>query len=283
MTEFADKVAIIVGGASGVGRATAEALGRLGCRLVIADLGCAPDGTGHDPDVVADTAQQLEDAGAEVLALALDAAEPASAHQLVEAALARFGRVDLGVYCAGFHHERALLRGDGEAELERVLAVHLFGAMRFTQELARALVAAKSAGSIVLATSAAGFFGSAGHGALAVASGGLVGFVKTAATELRRHKIRVNALVPTARTRLTEQLPLFASIRAESLTPGHVAQGICHLLSEAAADVLGEVIGVAGGRIYAFRHAETSGAFLEGDTLPSLASIAASWRDVTRR
>jgi len=282
MTEFADKVAIVVGGASGVGWATAQALAGLGCRLVIADLGCAADGTGHDPDVVSRAAQQLETAGAQVLPLALDAAQPGGAHELVLAALARFGRVDFGVYCAGFHHERALLR-DSEAELERVLAVHLFGAVRFTRELARALIAAKAGGSIVLATSAAGFFGSAGHSAMAVAGGGLVGFVKTAATELRRHKVRVNALVPTARTRLTEQLPLFTSIRAESLTPAHVAQGICHLLSEAAADVLGEVIGVAGGRIYAFRHAETSGAFLEGDAPPSLASIAASWRDVTRR
>lgn len=282
MAEFADKVAIVVGGASGVGLATALALGRLGCRLVVADLGCEVDGTGHDPSVVSEAAQQLEAAGVQVLALDLDAAQPGTAEQLVEAALARFGRVDLGVYCAGFHHERALLRRN-EAELERVLAVHLLGPMRFAQELARALIAAKAGGSIVLATSAAGFFGSAGHSALAVAAGGLVGFVKTAATELRRHKIRVNAVVPTARTRLTEQLPLFASIRAESLTPAHVAQGICHLLSEAAADVLGEVIGVAGGRIYAFRHAETSGAFLEGDAPPSLASIAASWRDVTRR
>jgi NAD(P)-dependent dehydrogenase (short-subunit alcohol dehydrogenase family) len=282
MTEFSSKVAVIVGGASGVGLATAKALGSLGCRLVIADLGCAIDGTGHDPDVVSRAAQELEALGVEVLALPLDAAEPSTAKVLIDAAIARFGRVDLGVYCAGFHHERALLR-TVDAELERVLAVHLFGPMRFAQELARALIAAKTGGSIVLATSAAGFFGSAGHSAIAVAGGGLVGFVKTAATELRRHNIRINALVPTARTRLTEKLPLFATIRTDSLTPEHVAQGFCHLLSTAAVDVHGEVIGVAGGRIYAFRHAETSGAFLEGEQPPSLASIAASWRDVTRR
>jgi NAD(P)-dependent dehydrogenase (short-subunit alcohol dehydrogenase family) len=135
----------------------------------------------------------------------------------------------------------------------------------------------------VLVSSASGFFGSAGQSALAMAAGGLIGFVKTAATELRRHKIRVNAVVPTARTRLTAQLPLFESIRSDSLTPEHVAQGICHLLSDAAQDVLGEVIGIAGGRIYAYRHAETSGAFLEDSAPPSLASIAAAWRDVSRR
>jgi hypothetical protein len=77
-------------------------------------------------------------------------------------------------------------------------------------------------------------------------------------------------------------LPLFEAIREDSLTPEHVAQVVCHLLSSAARDVHGEAIGVAGGRIYAFRHAETSGAFLEGPPA-TLAAIAAAWRDVTRR
>jgi NAD(P)-dependent dehydrogenase (short-subunit alcohol dehydrogenase family) len=282
MSEFADKVALIVGGANGVGLAVAQALGQLGCRLVIADLGCATDGLGHDPDVVHAAARSLEQAGNQVLALPLDSAAPDSASQLVKAARDHFGRVDLGVYCAGYHRDRTFLRESDEA-LERVIAVHLLGALRFSRELTRALIEAKQPGSIVLATSAAAFLGSAGQSAHAIAAGGLVGFVKTAATELRRHKIRVNAVVPTARTRLTAELPLFASIRDDSLTAEHVAQGICHLLSDAASDVQGEAIGIAGGRIYAFRHSETSGAFLEGDGPPSLAAIAASWRDVVRR
>lgn len=282
MSEFADRVAVVVGGASGVGLAVAHALTKLGCRIVIADLGCAPDGAGHDPDVVARAAQELEQAGAQVLGLALDSAQPESARVLVEAAVARFGQVDLGVYCAGYHHDRALLR-TSEAEYQRVIDVHLLGATRFAREMARALLGAKRPGSIVLATSASAFLGSAGQSAHAIAAGGLVGFVKTAATELRRQHVRINAVVPTARTRLTDKLPLFASIRADSLSAEHVAQGICHLLSDAARDVQGEVIGVAGNRIYAFRHAETSGAFLDAEGPASLAEIEASWRDVTRR
>ncbi|MDB4975510.1 MAG: Dehydrogenase [Myxococcaceae bacterium] len=282
MSEFAEKVAIVVGGAQGVGKATAQALARLGARVLIADLGSAPDGSGSDPEIVARAAEELSRAGGEVAGLFLDVSVPGAAKQLIEAAQARFGRVDHGIYCAGFAHDRALLRTQ-DSELEHVLGVHLLGAIRFTHELARALIAAKTGGSIVLATSPSAFFGSAGQSAMAAAAGGLVGFVKTAATELRRHHIRVNAVVPTARTRLTAQLPLFESIRADSLTPEHVAQGICHLLSDAAADVRGEVIGMAGGRIYAFRHAETSGAFLEDGSLPSLETIAAAWRDVSRR
>lgn len=281
MSEFADQVAVIVGGAHGVGRATALSLARLGVRLVIADAGTGSDGEGRDPEVVAALAHELSSSGAQVLALPLDVSAPEAASTLVQAAIERFGRLDHGVYCAGFHHDRALLR-TGDDELSRVLAVHLFAPVRFARELARSLIAGQHGGSIVLASSASGFFGSAGQSSLAIAAGGLAGFVRTAATELRRHKVRLNVVVPTARTRLTEQLPLFTSIKPESLSPEHVAQGIVHLLSPAAADVQGEIIGVAGGRIYAFRHAETSGAYLEGAP-PSLEAIAGAWRDVTRR
>ncbi len=279
MSEFEEKVAIIVGGANGVGLATARSLVGLGARLVIADAGTGIDGEGRDAERVAQVARELgED---KVLGLPLDASAPDTASALAQHAIERFGRVDHGVYCAGFHHDRQLLRTTDD-ELERVLGVHLFAPLRFARELSRSLIAGQRGGGIVLASSASGFFGSSGQSSLAVAAGGLAGFARTAATELRRHKVRLNVVVPTARTRLTEQLPLFASIKPESLSPEHVAQCIVHLLSDAAADVQGEVLGVAGGRIYAFRHAETSGAYLEGNP-PSLADIAASWRDVTKR
>ncbi|MDB4985654.1 MAG: Dehydrogenase [Myxococcaceae bacterium] len=281
MSEFAEKVAIVAGGAQGIGRAVAHTLAGLGARVLIGDVGSLPDGSGQDPLFVAQAAEELGRDGAQVSSLVVDTGQPDAARRLLQSALASYGRVDLGVYSAGFLHDRALLRTTA-AELEHVLAVHLLGAIRFTNELARAMISAKTAGSIVLATSSSAFFGSAGQSAMAAAAGGLIGFVKTAATELRRHNIRVNAVVPTARTRLTAQLPLFTSIRPDSLTPEHVAQGICHLLSDAASDVRGEVVGIAGGRIYAFRHAETSGAFLEDSSPPSLSAIAEAWRDVSR-
>lgn len=279
MSEFEQKVGIVIGGANGVGAASARSLVGLGMRLVIADAGTGPDGQGRDPEAVLRIARELgED---KVLGLALDVTEPEAPSTLVQRAIERFGRVDHGVFCAGFHHDRQLLR-TSEDELMRVLELHLFAPMRFARELSRSLIAGQRGGSIVLASSASGFFGSAGQTSLAVAAGGLAGFVRSASTELRRHKVRVNVVVPTARTRLTEQLPLFASIKPESLSAEHVAQAIAHLLSDAGAEVQGEVLGVAGGRIYAFRHAETSGAYLEGNP-PSLADIAASWREVTKR
>ena len=281
MSEFAERVGIVVGGGGGIGRAVAEALAQMGARLAIVDRGTEPDGTGGDPEIAAGTVRALEALGTRAIALPLDATDPESARSAIAATKEAFGHVDFGVYCAGFHHERPLLRTRDD-ELARVLDLHLIAPTRFARELARTLVADKRPGSIVLATSGAAFVGSAGQSALATAAGGVVGFVRTAATELRRHDVRINAVVPTARTRQTAHLPLFASIRADSLTPEHVAQVVAHLLSNDARDVHGEAIGVAGGRIYTFRHIETSGAFLEGPP-PSLAAIGAAWRDVTRR
>ncbi|HEY6880069.1 MAG TPA: SDR family oxidoreductase, partial [Polyangiales bacterium] len=133
MSEFAEQVAIIVGAANGVGRATARSLARLGAKLVLVDAGTGIDGEGRDPEPVQALARELGEETA--LPLALDVALPDTAKLLVQQAIERFGRVDHGVYCAGFHHERALLRTSDD-DLERVLGVHLYAPVRFARELA---------------------------------------------------------------------------------------------------------------------------------------------------
>ena len=168
-----------------------------------------------------------------------------------------------------------------DEDLDSLLDVHVRGAFRFTRDLGRALVDQRQGGSIVLCASTAAFFGTAAQAGAAAAAGAVASLARTAATELRRQGIRVNGLVPTARTRLTEDLPLFRSIRSDSLSAEHVANVVCHLLSDAAQDVHGELIGVAGGRIYAFRISETSGLFKEGPPV-EWGELAASWREVTR-
>lgn len=257
------KVAIVVGGGRGIGMATVRALSRAGAAIVVQDLGCDPEGEHPDPKVAASLASELVKQGGRAIASDTDITAPGAAAQVVKLALDTFGQVDAGVYCAGLSLERPLLRTSDD-ELQRVLDVHVSGAARFTRELARSLLAQKRPGSILLMSGAAGFFGTSGQCAYATAAAAVAGFARTAASELRRHQIRVNALAPTARTRLTERLPLFRSIRPDSLTTEHVAQVAAFLVSDAASEIQGEVLGVAGGRIYGLRSLETSGVFLEG-------------------
>lgn len=280
MGRFQNKVCIVFGGGRGIGRATALALAREGARLVINDLGCGTDGQGHDPDVAEAVADEVRALGTEALALSYDARAPDASRLLLSAAREAFGQVHAGFYCAGVARDRPLLRTTDE-DLDTLLDIQLRGAFRFTRELARVFVEQKKGGSVVLCSANTAFFGATAQTAQAAAHGGVASFARTAATELRRHGIRVNCLIPTARTRLTQELPLFQSIRADSLTPEHVAQVVCHLLSDAAQDVNGELVGVAGGRIYTIRIGETSGAFREGAPA-SLDEIAASFREVTR-
>jgi NAD(P)-dependent dehydrogenase (short-subunit alcohol dehydrogenase family) len=277
---FTNKVFLVVGGGRGIGRATAIALARGGAKVVLDDLGCAVDGTGHDPDVAPAVAAEISALGGEAIALSHDAAAPDAARRMIAAATEAFGPVHGGFYCAGIMRERPLLRMD-DADLDALLNVHVRGAFRFTRELGRTLVEQRQGGSIVLSGAASGFFGSQGQAGAAAAGGALASFTRTAATELRRHHVRVNCLIPTARTRMTEQLPLFQSIRADSLTPEHVAQVVSFLLSDTAQDIHGELVGVAGGRVYTLRVTETSGSFKEGAPL-AVEEIAASWREVTR-
>ncbi len=277
---FEGKVAIIVGGGRGIGRAVALGLSREGAKLVIADSGCAADGTGHDASVAQAVADEVRTAGGEALAIAVDVSVADAARHLMDAARQSYGRIDAGFYAAGISREKPLVRL-ADADFEAIFDVHVRGAMRFTRELAAAMIEQRQGGAILLTTSAAGLFGTSHQTALAMAAGAVAALTKTAATELRRHGIRVNAIAPTARTRLTEHLPLFQSIRTDSLSVEHVVPVACHLLSEASGDVHGELIGVAGGRIYAFRTNETSGHFQEGPPV-SLAALATGFRDVTR-
>jgi NAD(P)-dependent dehydrogenase (short-subunit alcohol dehydrogenase family) len=281
MTAFQGKVGVVVGGARGIGRAAALLLARQGARVVIQDAGVELDGTGHDPAPAQAVAQEIRELGGAALALDLDVTQPASPRQCVDAALSAFGRIDVGLYAAGVLRERPLLRCSDD-DLDLLFAVQARGAFRFAREFAKTLVDQKIKGSLVLSSSPAGFAGTPGHAAIAAAALAVVGFAKTAATELRRHGIRINVLVPTARTRQTEHLPLFRSIRADSLSAEHAAHVACFLLSEAAGEVNGETIGVAGGRTYALRLNESPGTFVEGPPQP-FEAMAARLREVLGR
>jgi NAD(P)-dependent dehydrogenase (short-subunit alcohol dehydrogenase family) len=277
---LAGRVILVTGAANGIGRAVAQACGLAGARLVLNDLGCDPEGNGQDPDAIAAVARGIAATGGEVVSDARDLCAPGIPADLVRIALERFGRLDGVVSCAGIAVERSVLKTD-EAFLDRVLDVHVRATFALVRAAASAMTEAKAGGSIVLMSGSAAFFGARGQAAIGGAQAAVVSLSRSAALELRRHEIRVNALIPTARTRATEDLPTFSSIAEDSMSPGHVASLVTFLLSSLAAEISGEIIGIAGTRAYGLRTRESPGAFAEGGPA-SPTWLAEHWRDVVR-
>jgi len=257
------RVVLITGGGRGIGRAIALHLAKEGAKLVLDDLGCDVDGKGADPSVAEAVAAAVISGGGDAIATNADVSVPGTAAELVALCVERFGRIDGVVGCAGVKRERGILHLTDD-DLEACLGSHVRAAFELTRAAARAMIDGGRGGAILHCTSPAAFFGSARKGAAGAAAGAVVGLTRSVAVELRKHSIRVNAIAPTARTRATEDLPMFKGVREGSMSPEHIAPVVAHLLSDGAADVFGEVVGIAGGRLYGLRARETTGVFSEG-------------------
>lgn len=271
---------VIVGGGRGVGRAHALACAKAGARVLVNDLGCDVRGAGSDASVAAAVVEEISAAGGQAIADPHDIGAPAGPQQIIEHACESFGRVDAVICAAGITADQTVLKLD-DSLLTRMIDVHFRGAFGLTRAGARAMIDGGEGGSIVLHTAPAAFFGAPRQSALAATSAAVIGLVRSAAIELRKHRIRINAIAPTARTRTTESLPLFRGIAADSMGPEFVAPVGVHLASRAAAEVTGEVVGVAGTRIYALHGRETPGWFGDGHPVAADA-VSEIWGEVTR-
>lgn len=271
---------IVTGGGRGIGRACALAAAAEGARVVVADLGCTTEGDGRDPAVAEAVAAEIRAAGGVAISDASDLSDAGAPERLVEAARTRLGEVTAVISCAGILVDRPALKTDA-AVLVRVLSTHVAQVFGLLRAAAPAMIERKD-GAFVWVTGASAFFGTRGHSADAAAHGATLGAMRSMALELRKHNVRVNAIVPSARTRLTEALPLYQSIGKTSLSPEHVAATAVYLASPAAHDVTGEILGVAGSRTYAFKIRETPGAFGHATEVPSVAAAGALVRDALR-
>ncbi len=277
---FSDRAFLVTGGGRGIGRAVALHLAAEGARLLIDDRGTELDGTGHDPMVAELAAKAIVDGGGEAVATSVDVAVPGAAAELVSRTVDLFGRIDGVIAAHGLKRERGIMHLS-EEDLSFHLTNQVFAAFSLTQAAAGAMIDAKSGGAIVHMTSPDAFFGSARRSLGSASSAAVVGLTRSVAVELRKHGIRVNAVAPTARTRATEDLPMFKGVREGSMSPEHVAPVVAYLLSDDAADVFGEVVGIAGGRLYGLRARETTGIFSEGRPFTE-SEIAAGFAEAMR-
>lgn len=263
MTLLDGKVAIITGAGHGIGRATALAFSRHGARVVVNDVGGARDGSGSDKSAADAVVAEIQAAGGGAVANYDDVSKPAGAQALVTSARDAFGGLDVLVNNAGILRDKTLLKMD-LSQWQSVLDVHLTGTFLCLQAAAIFMKENNVRGSIINTTSVSGMLGNFGQANYSAAKAGIYGLTRTASIELQRYGIRVNAVAPVAKTRLTEDLPMFEKIDT-SLSPEHVAPVHVFLASDLARDVSGQVLSVAGGRISVYKVVESPGKYKEAD------------------
>jgi 3-oxoacyl-[acyl-carrier protein] reductase len=238
------RVALVTGGARGIGKAIALKLAQLGAKVAIVDLA----------DTGADTAKEIGQAAG--VATAFHKADISKEGEAKEAAAAverALGPVDILVNNAGITRDNILLLMD-EGQWDAVMAVNLKGTFLITKACLRGMIKRRR-GSIVSISSVVGRRGNAGQANYSAAKAGLIGFTKSLAREVASRNVRVNAVAPgyietemtaalpeAARKALIEQIPL-----GRIGTPETVADAVAFLAGDTACFITGAVLAVDGG------------------------------------
>jgi NAD(P)-dependent dehydrogenase (short-subunit alcohol dehydrogenase family) len=233
------KVVVVTGAGQGIGREEALACARAGAAVVADDLAGA-----------AETAAAITAEGGRALALEHDVGDFEAAGRLVAAAVETFGGLDGLVNNAGVVRDRMVFNMAPD-EFDLVLRVNLGGTFNLTRHAAAWWKDQGRPGAIVNTTSTSGLLGNLGQSNYGAAKAGVAAFTVITALELARYGIRVNAVAPGARTAMTEgafgQLDLGGEF--DPLDPANVAPVVVWLLSDAAAEVSGQVVGIVGGLV----------------------------------
>jgi NAD(P)-dependent dehydrogenase (short-subunit alcohol dehydrogenase family) len=249
------RIVIVTGAGRGLGREHALELARQGARVVINDLGGAPEGGGADAAPAAQVVEEIRALGAEAVANTDDVAEPDGAQRVVAQAIEAFGDLHAVVNNAGILRDRTFLNMSLD-EWHSVLHVHLDSTFGVSQAAAaywrdRSKAGQKPDGRIINTTSASGLFCNPGQTNYAVAKAGIAAFTVVAAQELERYGVTVNAIAPAARTRMTEKLigRRRESASFDAADPANVAPLLAWLCSAQSSAVTGQVFEAMGGRI----------------------------------
>ncbi len=259
MTEirFDDRVAIVTGAGGGLGRAHALLLASRGAQVVVNDLGGSVDGEGASNRAADAVVAEIEKAGGKAVANYDSVAEAEGADAIVKTALDAYGRIDVVINNAGILRDVSFHKMTVE-QWDIVLAVHLRGTM-LVSRAAWPHLREQGYGRIVNTSSAAGLYGNFGQANYGAAKLGIVGLTKALAQEGFKKGIRVNAIAPVAKSRMTESI-LPADVLA-TLEPDRVAPIVAYLASEAN-DANGQVFAVGGGYVSRVEVVEAPGVVL---------------------
>jgi NAD(P)-dependent dehydrogenase (short-subunit alcohol dehydrogenase family)/acyl dehydratase/putative sterol carrier protein len=247
------KVAIVTGAGGGLGRSHALALAAEGAKLVVNDPGVSRDGSGGAGGKMADAVvDEIRKAGGQAVASYDSVAD--AGDRIVKTAVDAFGRVDILVNNAGILRDKTIHNMTDDM-WDLVLAVHLRGTFLCTRAAARVMKEKGTGGRIINTTSVAGLKGNFGQSNYSAAKAGIYGFTLTAAMELAKDGISVNAIAPIAKTRMTEEID---SVPVE-YRPEEVSPVVVFFASDLAKDLSGRIIGVHGRHLFEYKMELTEG------------------------
>ena len=268
------KVAIVTGAGQGLGRSHAIELAKRGARVVINDLGGAKDGTGGSSEAALSVVAEIEAAGGEAIANGANVAKYDEVEAMVKQTMDKWGRVDILVNNAGILRDKSFIKG-GLDDFKLVLDVHLMGTVNCTKACWE-IMRDQGYGRVVVTTSSSGLYGNFGQTNYGSAKMGVIGLMNTLVQEGAKYDIRVNALAPTAGTRMTEGLipeEAFALLTPETVTPA-----VLYMVSE---DAPSKTIICAGAGAYSVaKIIETDGVWLPPEE-QTPEGIAAQWQAIT--
>jgi NAD(P)-dependent dehydrogenase (short-subunit alcohol dehydrogenase family) len=254
------RVVIVTGAGGGIGRAHALAFAAEGARVVVNDIGVGLDGSPAGGGSAAQgVVDEITAAGGEAVTSGANVADWAQAEGLIQTAVDSFGGLDVLVNNAGIVRDR-MFANTSEEEFDAVTAVHLkghFATMRHAAAYWRGLIKEGTASPdsldarIINTSSGAGLQGSVGQANYSAAKAGIAALTLVAAAEMGRYGVTVNAIAPSARTRMTETV--FADMMAtedadfDAMAPENISPLVVWLGSVESRDVTGRMFEVEGG------------------------------------
>jgi len=253
------RIVIVTGAGNGIGREHALAFAAEGASVVVNDLGGARDGSGSSATPAETVAEEIVAKGGAAVANADDISKWDGAERLIRTAIDTFGGLDVLVNNAGILRDR-MLTNMTEAEWDSVIAVHLKGTFATSRHAAGYWRDESKAGRprqarLINTSSPSGIFGNVGQTNYGAAKAGIASFSVIAAMELGRYGVTVNAIAPTALTRMTEDLMSVSGAAKTdesgflALAPENISPLVVWLGSEESAGITGRVFSVAGGNI----------------------------------
>jgi NAD(P)-dependent dehydrogenase (short-subunit alcohol dehydrogenase family) len=274
---FDGRVAVITGGARGLGRAYAELLSSLGARIVINDNGSAVTGSGGDAEPAEEAAAAIRAAGGEAVASTDSVATVEGGKAIIETALDTYGRIDVLIHNAG-NNRYAMLAETSYEDFRAVVDVHLLGAFHVVRPAFERMVK-DGYGRVVLTGSIGGLYSMASVVNYAVSKSGMIGLNNIIAIEGADHGVKSNIILPGAVTRMAEGLDIsqYPPMGPELVAP------VVGWLAHESCSVSGELYVSVAGRIARAFITETEGVYRPSWTIDEVGENIDAIRDDSRR